>query len=80
MPNVSFDRTLLSRLQKRYPHKIVAFDSEFGVICTSTDTNEALAYAQRNGFGKPFLYDTSLNKLIDLGYTPQSPFLNSTEV
>jgi hypothetical protein len=54
--------------------KIVAFDSEFGVICVRKDTKKALEYAQKHGFPEPFIFDTSHNKLIYLGYIPQSPF------
>ena len=76
MTELRFDPTLLAGLRKKYPGKIVAFDSEYGCICVRKDIKTALAYAQQNGFPKPFIFDTSLNKLIYLGYTPQSPFLD----
>ncbi len=75
MTELSFDPTLLAELRKRYPGKIVAFDSEYGVICVRKDTQKAVADAKKNGFPKPYIFDTSLNKLIYLGYIPQSPFL-----
>jgi len=79
MVELSFDHTLLAGLRKRYPGKIVAFDSEFGVICVRKDTKKALAYAQKNGFSKPYIFDTTLNKLIYLGYVPYSPFYDEPE-
>src|SRR5205809_966138 len=68
MVRLSFDRELLAGLRKKYPGKIVAFDSEFGCICVRNDVKTALAYAQKNGFPKPYIFDTTLNKLIYLGY------------
>ena len=67
MTELNFDPTLLAGLRKRYPGQIVSFDSEFGVICVRKDTLKALAYTQMNGFSKPYIFDTSLNKLIYLG-------------
>ena len=75
MTEVTFDRTVLATLRKMYPEKIVAFDSEFGVICVRTDTKQALAEAQKHGIPKPYIFNTSQNKLLYLGYIPQSPFL-----
>jgi hypothetical protein len=75
MAELTFDRTMLAKLRKRYPGKIVAFDSEFGVICVRKDTKKALADAQKRGIPKPYIFNTSLNKLICLDYIPQSPFL-----
>jgi hypothetical protein len=75
MTELTFDRTMLAKLRKMYPGKIVAFDSEFGVICVRTDTKKALADAQKHGFPRPYIFNTSQSKLIDLGYIPQSPFL-----
>jgi hypothetical protein len=74
-----FDHTLLAGLRKRYPGKIVSFDSEMGVIHVCNDVSEALEEAQKFGFPKPYIFDTSLPKLIDLGYIPYSPFYDEPE-
>jgi hypothetical protein len=76
MVKLSFDRELLAGLRKKYPNTIVAFDSEFGVLCVRKDKDiqKALAYAQKEGFPKPYIYDTAANKLIYVGYIPDSPF------
>jgi hypothetical protein len=79
MVRLSFDRELLAGLRKKYPGKIVAFDSEYGCICVRKDVKTALAYAQKNGFPKPYIFDTASNKLIYLGYIPSSPFYDEPE-
>jgi hypothetical protein len=48
---------------------------ELGVICVHKDTMKALADAQKEGISKPYIFDTASNKLIYLGYIPESPFL-----
>jgi hypothetical protein len=79
MTKLSFDPKLLAGLRKNYPGKIVAFDSEYGCICVREDIKTAFAYAQKHGFPKPFIFDTSFNKLIYLGYIPYSPFYDEPE-
>ncbi len=78
-PRCDFDHELLAGLRKRYPGKIVSFDSEYGVIHVCTDVTEAYEEAKKSGFSKPYIFDTSQNKLIDLGYIPYSPFYDEPE-
>ena len=54
MTELTFDPELLAGLRKKYPGKIVAFDSEYGCICVREDIKTALAYAQQNGFPNRF--------------------------
>jgi len=74
-----FNHRLLASLRKWYPEKIVSFDSEMGVIHVCNDVSEAFEEAKKSGFPKPYIFDTSLNKLIDLEYIPYSPFYDEPE-
>jgi hypothetical protein len=78
-PRFDFDHKHLASLRKWYPGKIVSFDNEMGVLHVCDDVSEAYEEAKKEGFPKPYIFDTARNKLIDLGYIPHSPFHDMPE-
>jgi hypothetical protein len=51
----------------------------FGDKLSQITVTEAYEEAKKSGFSKPYIFDTSQNKLIDLGYIPYSPFYDEPE-